>query len=234
MGELRNPGGIRAEETFPLSAVEGTLGEHWDGFSVELGHPKSEMCPCPPLFQPGSSTFSSGSPRRLPAVAEPRPQVGKETQQQTAPPGHLPRALSQDSPLGRCSGNVSPTGSELFFPVSLAQIIQNQENQKENLDQRFPSLFKKGRRKTVVRNLGKMIYYSKVKFKFQHCQVNLRHLFVGVSLPRAGVTLQDWGGRGNSGKWDSWRIPGAAARPRTRWHTVPACSHPCGHREVLP
>ncbi|XP_051493252.1 pleckstrin homology domain-containing family N member 1 [Apus apus] len=48
--------------------------------------------------------------------------------------------------------------------------IENQENQKENLDQRFPSLFKKGRRKTVVRNLGKMIYYSKVKFKFQHCQ----------------------------------------------------------------
>ncbi|NWV64477.1 PKHN1 protein, partial [Malurus elegans] len=50
------------------------------------------------------------------------------------------------------------------------QIIQNQENQKENLDQRFPSLFRKGRRKTVVRNLGKMIYYSKVKFKFQHFQ----------------------------------------------------------------
>ncbi|CAM4672810.1 pleckstrin homology domain-containing family N member 1 [Caretta caretta] len=48
--------------------------------------------------------------------------------------------------------------------------ITNQENQKENLDQRFPSLFKKGRRKTVVRNLGKIIYYSKVKFKFQHCQ----------------------------------------------------------------
>ncbi|XP_053942052.1 pleckstrin homology domain-containing family N member 1 [Cuculus canorus] len=48
--------------------------------------------------------------------------------------------------------------------------IQNQENQKENLDQRFPSLFKKGRRKTVVRNLGKIIHYSKVKFKFQHCQ----------------------------------------------------------------
>ncbi|KFO86200.1 Pleckstrin homology domain-containing family N member 1, partial [Buceros rhinoceros silvestris] len=45
-----------------------------------------------------------------------------------------------------------------------------EENRKENLDQRFPSLFKKGRRKMVVRNLGKMIYYSKVKFKFQHCQ----------------------------------------------------------------
>ncbi|NXX32975.1 PKHN1 protein, partial [Nicator chloris] len=54
--------------------------------------------------------------------------------------------------------------------ISWVQIIQKQENQKENLDQRFPSLFKKGRRKTIVRNLGKMIYYSKVKFKFQHCQ----------------------------------------------------------------
>nr|XP_020637652.1 pleckstrin homology domain-containing family N member 1 [Pogona vitticeps] len=45
-----------------------------------------------------------------------------------------------------------------------------QENEKENLDQRFPGLLKKGRRKTVVRNLGKIIYYSKVKFKFEHCQ----------------------------------------------------------------
>ncbi|KAL8198380.1 UNVERIFIED_CONTAM: hypothetical protein K2H54_007986 [Gekko kuhli] len=48
--------------------------------------------------------------------------------------------------------------------------LTSQENGKENFDQRFPALFKKGRRKTVVRNLGKIIYYSKVKFKFQHCQ----------------------------------------------------------------
>ncbi|XP_041888074.1 pleckstrin homology domain-containing family N member 1 isoform X3 [Corvus kubaryi] len=54
--------------------------------------------------------------------------------------------------------------------ATVFSLYQNQENQKENLDQRFPSLFKKGRRKTTVRNLGKMIYYSKVKFKFQHCQ----------------------------------------------------------------
>ncbi|XP_032935185.1 pleckstrin homology domain-containing family N member 1 [Catharus ustulatus] len=51
-----------------------------------------------------------------------------------------------------------------------AKMIQKQENQKENLDQRLPSLFKKGRRKTIVRNLGQIIYYSKVQFKFQHCQ----------------------------------------------------------------
>ncbi|NWH45668.1 PKHN1 protein, partial [Fregata magnificens] len=61
-------------------------------------------------------------------------------------------------------------GKAIVFPESSVQNIQDQENQKENLDQRFPSLFKKGRRKTVVRNLGKMIYYSKVKFKFQHRQ----------------------------------------------------------------
>ncbi|NWZ16245.1 PKHN1 protein, partial [Agelaius phoeniceus] len=62
------------------------------------------------------------------------------------------------------------TDKILQYIPAKARIIQKQENQKENLDQRFPSLFKKGRRKTVVRNLGKMIYYSKVKFKFQHCQ----------------------------------------------------------------
>ncbi|XP_009947035.1 PREDICTED: pleckstrin homology domain-containing family N member 1 [Leptosomus discolor] len=75
--------------------------------------------------------------------------------------------------------------------------IQNQENQKENLDQRFPSLFKKGRRKTVVRNLGKMIYYSKVKFKFQHCQVSY-----GTSLWGKRIALGYCGG----GPWisDCW------------------------------
>ncbi|XP_029434804.1 pleckstrin homology domain-containing family N member 1 [Rhinatrema bivittatum] len=48
--------------------------------------------------------------------------------------------------------------------------LMNREAQKENLDQRFLSIFRKGRKKTVVRNLGQMIHYAKVKFKFQHCQ----------------------------------------------------------------
>ncbi|NXE71101.1 PKHN1 protein, partial [Calcarius ornatus] len=82
----------------------------------------------------------------------------------------FPGLLCQESLLGRCPGNGPSTSPDLLLPVSSAQIYQKQENQKENLDQRFPSLFRKGRRKTVVRNLGKMIYYSKVKFRFQHCQ----------------------------------------------------------------
>ncbi|NWU61120.1 PKHN1 protein, partial [Pterocles burchelli] len=79
------------------------------------------------------------------------------------------RDKTTDKILQYIPGKASTNTSTPPFPP-LPENIQNQENQKENLDQRFPSLFKKGRRKTVVRNLGKMIYYSKVKFKFQHCQ----------------------------------------------------------------
>ncbi|XP_072773472.1 pleckstrin homology domain-containing family N member 1 isoform X2 [Taeniopygia guttata] len=72
--------------------------------------------------------------------------------------------------FGIDGGQERDTTTDKILQYIPAKIIQKQENQKENLDQRFPSLFRKGRRKTVVRNLGKMIYYSKVKFKFQHCQ----------------------------------------------------------------
>ncbi|XP_010003559.1 PREDICTED: pleckstrin homology domain-containing family N member 1 [Chaetura pelagica] len=72
--------------------------------------------------------------------------------------------------FGLEGGQERDTTTDKILQYIPGKNIQNQENQKENLDQRFPSLFKKGRRKTVVRNLGKMIYYSKVKFKFQHCQ----------------------------------------------------------------
>ncbi|XP_053818786.1 pleckstrin homology domain-containing family N member 1 isoform X1 [Vidua chalybeata] len=72
--------------------------------------------------------------------------------------------------FGIDGGQERDTTTDKILQYIPAKIIQKQENQKENLDQRFPSLFKKGRRKTVVRNLGKIIYYSKVKFKFQHCQ----------------------------------------------------------------
>ncbi|KAM6371373.1 pleckstrin homology domain-containing family N member 1 isoform 2-T2 [Pluvialis apricaria] len=72
--------------------------------------------------------------------------------------------------FGMEGGRERETTTDKILQYIPGKNIQNQENQKENLDQRFPSMFKKGRRKTVVRNLEKMIYYSKVKFKFQHCQ----------------------------------------------------------------
>ncbi|KAM4650872.1 pleckstrin homology domain-containing family N member 1 [Discoglossus pictus] len=45
-----------------------------------------------------------------------------------------------------------------------------QDVQKDNVDQRFLSIFRKGKKKTIVRNMGQMIHYSKVKFRFQHSQ----------------------------------------------------------------
>uniref|UniRef100_A0A8C6A617 Pleckstrin homology domain containing N1 n=1 Tax=Marmota marmota marmota TaxID=9994 RepID=A0A8C6A617_MARMA len=42
------------------------------------------------------------------------------------------------------------------------------ENQPENLEQPILSVFKKGRRKVPVRNLGKVVHYAKVQLRFQH------------------------------------------------------------------
>ncbi|NXC92322.1 PKHN1 protein, partial [Cercotrichas coryphoeus] len=98
------------------------------------------------------------------------------------------------------------------------QIIQKQENQKENLDQRFPSLFKKGRRKTIVRNLGKMIYYSKVKFKFQHCQVNLG-LLSGCRVVAAELWCPHT--REHPAAWQLSPVPGAIPAPSPLSHPGP-------------
>ncbi|KAM4872908.1 LOW QUALITY PROTEIN: pleckstrin homology domain-containing family N member 1 [Thomomys bottae] len=44
------------------------------------------------------------------------------------------------------------------------------ENQSENLEQPFLSVFKKGRRRTPVRSLGQVVHYAKVQLRFQHSQ----------------------------------------------------------------
>lgn len=131
---------------------------------------KAKCAPALPHLFPSPSFRGSGSPK-------PGPTLARRPNNKQPHPGHLPRNPCWENLLGM---SLPPALIWVFYSplVSSLQIIQKQENQKENLDQRFNSLFKKGRRKTVVRNLGKMIYYSKVKFKFQHCQVNLRHLFL--------------------------------------------------------
>nr|XP_021511963.1 pleckstrin homology domain-containing family N member 1 isoform X2 [Meriones unguiculatus] len=48
--------------------------------------------------------------------------------------------------------------------------IPGLENHPENLEQPFLSVFKKGWRRTPVRNLGKVVHYSKVQLRFQHSQ----------------------------------------------------------------
>ncbi|XP_070259924.1 pleckstrin homology domain-containing family N member 1 isoform X2 [Myotis yumanensis] len=46
------------------------------------------------------------------------------------------------------------------------------ESQREHLDQPFLSVFKKGRRRVPVRNLGKVVHYAKVQLRFQHSQAH--------------------------------------------------------------
>uniref|UniRef100_A0A8C5IQ05 Pleckstrin homology domain containing N1 n=1 Tax=Junco hyemalis TaxID=40217 RepID=A0A8C5IQ05_JUNHY len=100
--------------------------------------------------------------------------------------------------FGLDGGQERDTSTDKILQYIPAKILQKQENQKENLDQRLPSLFKRGRRKVVVRDLGKMIYYSKVKLKFQHCQevhscfleLFQSHLYFQSSGPN-GLTYQE-------------------------------------------
>ncbi|KAM6216862.1 pleckstrin homology domain-containing family N member 1 [Rhynchocyon petersi] len=48
--------------------------------------------------------------------------------------------------------------------------IPGLEGQREAPDQPFLSVFKKGRRRVPVRNLGKVLHYAKVQLRFQHSQ----------------------------------------------------------------
>nr|XP_009940181.1 PREDICTED: pleckstrin homology domain-containing family N member 1 [Opisthocomus hoazin] len=110
-----------------------------------------------------SCSFSGPAPVELLSVSQGGGKSNEKLQRQNGK-SKLP------SFFGTEGGRERETTTDKILQYIPGKNIQNQENQKENLDQRFPSLFKKGRRKTVVRNLGSMIYYSKVKFKFQHCQ----------------------------------------------------------------
>ncbi|XP_040313720.1 pleckstrin homology domain-containing family N member 1 isoform X1 [Herpailurus yagouaroundi] len=61
------------------------------------------------------------------------------------------------------------TADKIFYYVPGTD-IPDLESQRENLEQPFLSVFKKGRRRVPVRNLGKVIHYAKVQLRFQHSQ----------------------------------------------------------------
>ncbi|XP_031235742.1 pleckstrin homology domain-containing family N member 1 isoform X2 [Mastomys coucha] len=62
------------------------------------------------------------------------------------------------------------TAANKIFHYIPGTDIQGPENHPENLEQPFLSVFKKGWRRTPVRNLGKVVHYSKVQLRFQHSQ----------------------------------------------------------------
>ncbi|XP_052034415.1 pleckstrin homology domain-containing family N member 1 isoform X2 [Apodemus sylvaticus] len=62
------------------------------------------------------------------------------------------------------------TAANKIFHYIPGTDIPGPENHPENLEQPFLSVFKKGWRRTPVRNLGKVVHYSKVQLRFQHSQ----------------------------------------------------------------
>lgn len=61
------------------------------------------------------------------------------------------------------------TADKIFYYIPGTD-IRGLESPRENLEQPFLSVFKKGRRRVPVRNLGKVIHYAKVQLRFQHSQ----------------------------------------------------------------
>lgn len=52
-----------------------------------------------------------------------------------------------------------------------SQDLPGLESQRDHLEQPFLSVFKRGRRRVPVRNLGSVLHYAKVQLRFQHSQV---------------------------------------------------------------
>ncbi|XP_077930093.1 pleckstrin homology domain-containing family N member 1 isoform X4 [Halichoerus grypus] len=65
--------------------------------------------------------------------------------------------------------DLDATADKIFYYIPGTD-IRGLESQPENLEQPFLSVFKKGRRRVPVRNLGKVVHYAKVQLRFQHSQ----------------------------------------------------------------
>lgn len=65
---------------------------------------------------------------------------------------------------------VQAPSPELCSPQDLPGL----ESQRDPSEQPFLSVFKRGRRRVPVRNLGSVVHYAKVQLRFQHSQVRTR------------------------------------------------------------
>ncbi|XP_062959885.1 pleckstrin homology domain-containing family N member 1 isoform X2 [Cynocephalus volans] len=74
----------------------------------------------------------------------------------------------------KLAGPDGDTAADKIFHYIPGTDIPSLESQRENLEQPILSVFKKGRRRVPVRNLGKVVHYAKVQLRFQHSQVGAR------------------------------------------------------------
>ncbi|XP_055118104.1 pleckstrin homology domain-containing family N member 1 isoform X6 [Symphalangus syndactylus] len=109
----------------------------------------------------GNSHCVPQAPRRLRASFSRKPSLkGNREDSARMPAGLL-------GPEAARSGDAA--ANKLFHYIPGTDIL-DLENQRENLEQPFLSVFKKGRRRVPVRNLGKVVHYAKVQLRFQHSQ----------------------------------------------------------------
>uniref|UniRef100_A0A8D2AE81 Pleckstrin homology domain containing N1 n=1 Tax=Sciurus vulgaris TaxID=55149 RepID=A0A8D2AE81_SCIVU len=109
----------------------------------------------------GNSHCVPQTPRRLRASFSRKPSL-KANREDSA------RKLA--SLFGSEAGPDGDTAADKLFYYIPGTDFPGLESQPENLEQPILSVFKKGRRKVPVRNLGKVVHYAKVQLRFQHSQ----------------------------------------------------------------
>ncbi|XP_021099240.1 pleckstrin homology domain-containing family N member 1 isoform X2 [Heterocephalus glaber] len=96
------------------------------------------------------------------------------------------------------AGSDGDAAADRIFYYIPGTDIPGPERRPEGLEQPFLSVFKKGRRRVPVRNLGKVMHYAKVQLRFQHSQV-------GAGDPGQVTGLED----------QPPAIPGCTPEPQT-------------------
>ncbi|KAM5248763.1 LOW QUALITY PROTEIN: pleckstrin homology domain-containing family N member 1 [Ctenodactylus gundi] len=109
----------------------------------------------------GNSQCVPQAPRRLRASFSRRPSLKGNREDGT-------RKLA--SLFGAEAGSDGDTAADKIFYYIPGTDVPGLESQPQGPEQPFLSVFKKGRRRVPVRNLGKVVHYAKVQLRFQHSQ----------------------------------------------------------------
>ncbi|KAM6173134.1 LOW QUALITY PROTEIN: pleckstrin homology domain-containing family N member 1 [Erethizon dorsatum] len=109
----------------------------------------------------GNSQCVPQAPRRLRASFSRKPSLKANREDNTRKLAGL---------FGVEAGPDGDTAADRIFCYVPGTDIPGLEVQPEGLEQPFLSVFKKGRRRVPVRNLGKVVHYAKVQLQFQHSQ----------------------------------------------------------------
>uniref|UniRef100_A0A8C3YBS4 Pleckstrin homology domain containing N1 n=1 Tax=Catagonus wagneri TaxID=51154 RepID=A0A8C3YBS4_9CETA len=109
----------------------------------------------------GNSHCVPQAPRRLRASFSRKPSLKGNREDGARKPAGL---------FGTEAGPDGDTAADKIFHYVPGTNLLGLESQPEDLEQPFLSVFKAGRRRAPVRNLGKVIHYAKVQLRFQHSQ----------------------------------------------------------------